>query len=444
MWALAWPAVALNSLQVINTLLDRGFIGHLRPAALTAHGAAINVMFLVFSLAMALSTSATALVSRAFGAEEISEYRKAARQGLSLAIIGGSVLAVLSALTASFAAHALVPSKDVDAAKLMAQFLSIYAIGLPPIYIIQVLAGSLRGVGDTKSPMVISGIQIAFHMLLNFLLVMPSITVGGVKFNLVGMGLPGAATALSVSAWIAALIYIGYAGKTPLGPLWQIQMPERSWVVRIFRIAVPSATMAVLRVASLTAFTLVLAATPTASVSIAAMGVAFGIESVMFMPAFGLSVSASALVGQSLGMKKPERAERLAWVAGHHGAYVTGVLAVLIFLLAPALASLMVAGKADISGEATLLIRYLASTEILFSYAMVMFGALQGAGDTVSPMWISIFTMWGLRVPLAYVLALSAGFGSLGAWWAISFTQAIQGVFALIAFRRGKWKTKKV
>jgi Na+-driven multidrug efflux pump len=64
-WALAWPAVALNSLQVVNTLLDRGFIGHLPAAALTAHGGATNIMFMMFSLAVAVSTGATALVSRA-------------------------------------------------------------------------------------------------------------------------------------------------------------------------------------------------------------------------------------------------------------------------------------------------------------------------------------------------------------------------------------------
>ena len=66
--------------------------------------------------------------------------------------------------------------------------------------------------------------------------------------------------------------------------------------------------------------------------------------------------------------------------------------------------------KADMTAEAVSLIRYLCVTETLFAYAMVAFGAMQGAGDTVRPMWISLFSLWGIRVPLAFILALPAGF----------------------------------
>jgi putative MATE family efflux protein len=327
-----------------------------------------------------------------------------------------------------------------------------------PIFVIQVLAGSLRGIGDTKSPMIISGIQIFLHMTLNFLLVFPAREFGGITIPGAGMGLLGAVTALTVSAWVSAVIYVFWAGSTPLGEQWRIRLPKKQWLYRILRIAFPAATMAVLRVASFTTFTLVLASVPNASVAIAAMGVALGIEPIMFMPAFGLSVAAGALVGQSLGMKRPERAERLAWVAGHYGAGVTAVLALFIFLFAPGIAHLLVGNKPDISAEALLLIRYLCATEVLFSYAMVMMGALQGAGDTVRPMWISIIAMWGLRVPMSFLLALPAGFhvtswlalpfglgaGAAGAWFAMTFTQGIQGLMSLAAFKQGAWKLKEV
>ena len=100
-WALAWPAVALNSLQVINTLLDRFFIGHLEPAALTAQGASQNVMFLMFSLAMALGTASTALVSRAFGAEDVPGYRIGARQCQRSALHCGNCLVGLAGISQS-------------------------------------------------------------------------------------------------------------------------------------------------------------------------------------------------------------------------------------------------------------------------------------------------------------------------------------------------------
>jgi putative MATE family efflux protein len=456
-WILAWPAVALNSLQVINTLLDRGFIGHLHAAALTAHGGATNVMFLMFSLAVAVATGATALVSRAFGADEPSEVRQAAQQALGVAVFGGLVITAITAAISGATAGWILPAHAVEARGEMSRFLACYACGLPAIFVIQVLAGSLRGIGDTRSPMVISGIQILLHITLNFLLVFPTRHIGSVTVPGAGLGLTGAACALAASATLSAIAYVVYVRHTPLGRLSLVRAPKPAWVARVLRIAIPAAVMATLRVLSLTAFTLVLKQAPDAETAIAAMSVAFAIESMMFMPAFGLAAAAGALVGQSLGMGKPARAERLGWTASWYGALVTALLAAPIFVCAPGIVSVLVGGKVEIAREASTLLRYLCVTETLFGFAMVLMGALQGAGDTVRPLWISIFSLWGLRVPLA-VLTLPAGFalggfvplrfalglGSNGAWIAMALTQGIQGIFAFFAFRHGGWKTKKV
>lgn len=258
------------------------------------------------------------------------------------------------------------------------------------------------------------------------------------------MGVVGAATALSTSAWVSAIIYVLYCGRTPLGQAATFRLPSADWVRRILRIAVPAATMAVLRVLSLAIFTFMLKYVANSSVAIAALPVAFGIESIMFMPSFGLSVAASALVGQSLGMKDPDRAERLGWIAAHHGALVTLSLSVPIFFLAPAICGTILADKPDLVGETVSFLRLLCLTETLFAYAMVIVGAMQGAGDTKRPLWISVFSLWGLRVPLAFILAIVLGMGAYGAWIAMSFTQGIQGILCLIAFRQGAWKKAKV
>jgi putative MATE family efflux protein len=457
-WALAWPAVALNSLQVVNTLLDRGFIGHLEESSLTAHGGSMNVMFLMFSLAVALATGAAALVSRSYGARERAAYRMASRQAMGLSIIAGFVICGITLVVAPFAASAVLPADNPEAIRLMTRFAQIYALGMPAIYVIQSLAGCLRGIGDTRSPMVISGMQILLHILLNFVLIFPTRQILGITIPGAGWGLAGAASALSISAWASAIGYVAYAGKTPLGVQWRIRLPRKDWATRILRIAVPAATMAVLRVFSLTAFTIALKLVPNGSAAIAAMGIAFAIESIMFMPAFGLSAAAAALVGQSLGMKRPDRAERLGWIASHHAALVTITLAGPIFIAAPAIAHALLDGKTLIEHEAVTVLRYLCSTEFLFGYSMVLIGAMQGAGDTKRPMWISIVSLWGLRVPLAFVMALKTGqpiglglsmpfgmgLGTNGAWLALAFTQGIQGIMSIIAYRQGAWKLAKV
>lgn len=294
--------------------------------------------------------------------------------------------------------------------------------------------------------MVISGFQIGLHIILNYLFIFPPHEFLGFKLPGAGLGLVGAASALALSAWVSAIGYVFYASRTPLGEQWRIKLPRLDWVKRILKIAVPAAVMSVLRVGSLAAFTLVLASLPgdQGSIAIAAMGTGFAIESVMFMPAFGLSMAAASLVGQSLGMKRPDRAERLAWTAGNYGALVTACLAIPVFLAAPAIANLLLGSKVAIATEAANLIRILCATEILFCYAMTMVGAMQGAGDTVRPMWLTVICMWGLRVPLAWMLALPLAMGSMGAWVAMSFTQAVQGLLSIWMFKQGKWKDKKV
>ncbi|HVL38785.1 MAG TPA: MATE family efflux transporter, partial [Fimbriimonadaceae bacterium] len=132
------------------------------------------------------------------------------------------------------------------------------------------------------------------------------------------------------------------------------------------------------------------------------------------------------------------------WVASHFAAAVVGVLVVPLFIWAPAVAGLILGEKPLMVAAAAELIRWLCVTEIGFAYAMVTIGALQGAGDTVRPMWITVIALWGLRVPLSWALALPLGLGGTGAWIGMSVTQAIQGVMAVIAFKQGKWKLKEV
>src|SRR4029077_4266183 len=105
--------------------------------------------------------------------------------------------------------HVLIPAGNVEAKKLMTAYIIAFGFRLPAQHIIQVFAGSLRGIGDTKSPMVISGLQILMHMTFNFFLILPTLKFGnGFYIPRAGMGLAGAGTAFSISSWVAALVYV--------------------------------------------------------------------------------------------------------------------------------------------------------------------------------------------------------------------------------------------
>lgn len=456
-WALAWPVVTLNILQTANSLLDVGFVGHLDTKSLTAYSAATPVTFLLFTFAMTFPTGTTAVVSRAFGAEQVEEFRMAAKQGLTIGLLLGVVIA-LAAINLSWVLPSLLIPKGSEAAgPHFLTYFAIFAAALPAMFLIQTLAAALRGIGDTRSPMVISGIQIMLHMLLNFILIFPPRQLaGGITFPGFNMGLAGAATALAVSAWLSAIGYLLYSDRTPLTAAWKLVAPTWQWFVRIMRISVPAVAMGVMRVFSFMVFQIILTKSEYGAIGVPAMRPTFSVESIMFMPAFGLSAAAAALVGQSLGMKRPDRAERLGWTASHLGAAITLALVIPVFVAAPYITPLLVADKPEIAAESARFLRYLCVTEVGFAYAMVTLGAMQGAGDTVRPFWITAFSLWGIRVPLTWILVHSStmlfgflpvpglGWGLVGAWFAMSSTQLLQGVLCVLAFKQGKWKFKEV
>ena len=454
LWTMAWPVVALNLLQVANSLIDRFFIGNLPDTSMSAHGASMSFMFLLFSLAYSIAVGAGAIVARAYGAKEISEYRLAAQQSLQVAMYVGIGLSVLAVVLTPFAARLIFQPNYTEEIKQLTLFLGAYSLGVPAICIVQVLAASLRSTGDTKSPMYLSGFQILLHMMLNFLFIFPP------RNNIpgLGLGLTGAGFALSGSAWCSAILYTIYVRRTTLGVKFSLRFPRKDWIVRILKIAIPSGVQAALRTFSLTAFTVVLGIVPNHEAAIAAMGIGFAIESLMFAQAFGVSAAVGALVGQNLGAKEPLRAEKIGWLGGAVASGISTVISFPVFLYVPVIAPVLAGHKPEVAAEVVSIVRWLCVSEPLFCLSMVIIGGMQGAGDTKRPLWIGLVSLWGLRLPIAVVLSLGTGtvifsgiqlpfgyaMGAIGAWIAMSFTQGVQGFLAAWAWKQGKWKTMKV
>lgn len=445
-WDLAWPAIGLNSLQVVNGLLDVKFIGHLGPNALAGQGAAFNVVFLLMSLAMALGTGATALVSRFYGAKSPEDLANASRQSLSLSILLGVIFCVIGFGYAPNLILALTNSDPVITKQAML-FMTPVLLGLPAVFIFNTLASNLRAIGNTMTPMIVSGLAIVVHVIFNVLLIFPTREVNFLGFGFVmpgaNMGMSGAGTAFAISAWFSAFAYFPASNRTVLGSMWRLQWIEIAWAVRILKIAAGAAVASVLRVASFILFTAILSRTTEGPLALGAFAIGIRVEAIAFMPVFGYMIAAAALVGQSLGMKDPHRAEKLAWAANRQAVIVTVIVSLFFIIFSYPLASFF----AEDPVQRYLAAMYLfcvALTEPLFASAMVLTGAQQGAGDTIRPTWISFISQWLLRIPAAWVFAIWLGFGTLGAWWVMSITQAVNGLMMITLFRKGKWKEKKV
>jgi putative MATE family efflux protein len=174
-------------------------------------------------------------------------------------------------------------------------------------------------------------------------------------------------------------------------------------------------------------------------------GYTISMRVVMFalLPSWGLSNAAATMVGQSLGAKKPERAEKAVWMAAKYNLVFLGIVGVFFVALAPLIVSAFttdpVVAKYAIDG-----LRVVAAAFVMYAYGMVMANAFNGAGDTWTPTLLNLFCFWLWEIPLAWLLSQRFGLGVHGVFLSIPIAFSTFAIAAMVMFRRGRWKAKAV
>jgi Na+-driven multidrug efflux pump len=161
------------------------------------------------------------------------------------------------------------------------------------------------------------------------------------------------------------------------------------------------------------------------------------------MPSWGLSNAAATLVGQNLGAKQPDRAERSVWLTGFVNMAFLGVVSVIYISLNESLVRIFTSEPAVVAAGAECL-RVVSYGYIVFAWGLVMPQAFNGAGDTMTPTKINFVCFWLLEIPLAYFLALPFGAKQSGVYWSILVAESMAGIIAIALFRRGKWKAIQI
>jgi putative MATE family efflux protein len=441
-WQLAWPSVLTMMLQTVNSLMDAFFVGHLPNGrqALAATGTGGGIIFLLVSLAMGITVGTTALVARFTGARDSENVLNATGQSLSLGAALGLGLGFLGLLLRGPLASAMLNAdKNPEAAHLCIAFLQAALVAMAPLFVMNVFHAAYRGSGDTRTPLLATLATIGTHITFNYLLI-----YGHCGFP--RLGVVGAGTAFAISIFVGLALFLAVLPFRPAlrGCLKPRYLRLRAdWAWRILRIGAPAALQAVIRTSAMMSFSGMLARTVERDASVAAMQIGIRGESIAFMPGFGYSVAASALVGQNLGAKDPARAERCAIAATLQGIAVMAFMAALFYTFARPFAALFTADPTVCKLGADYL-RVNAFCEPFLGLGMVLTGALQGAGDTVRPTYITVVNMWVIRLPLAHVLMFEMGLQTHGAWLSLASTMVIGGVWTLALFRTGKWKRIKV
>ncbi len=443
---IALPSVATMLLQTTNGLLDRFFVSSLGVEAIAAATTSSTLMFALMSAGMAVSVGTTAFVARSVGENNIKDAETATQQSLIL----GVLISVAIGIPMWFLRHAILRGLGLHAESLPLadSYLQVAILGLPTLLLMVIMNGAFRGIGDTVRPFWVTLGANAVHAGFNYLLIFG-------KFGFPKLGLMGGAVALVLSQAVAVALYAFFLRRSSLRNMRYSVRVQRDWATRIARIGLPASGQQILRVGSMLAFQGLLTRTGAGDGAVAALGVGLASESIAFMPGFGYSIAASAFVGQNLGAKQVSRANAGAWAATWQAIGVMCVMGAIFFTFADPLAHIFIrhaagetaAKSAEIDEALRLTVAYLkiaAFSEPFLGLGMVLTGALQGAGETVSPTMITIVTMVVIRLPLAYVLSQYTSLGTVGAWMAMSVSTVLMGVFTVVIFRQGKWRTTQV
>lgn len=443
----AMPSVAMMLVQTFNGFLDRFFVSKLGPEALAAVTICTSWMWLILAAAMAVSTGTTALVGRFIGAGKaaapqeaeaaLADAAAATRQSILLSLLISAVVA--AALVAFRHPLLIVQGLDSHALPLAEPYLLVLALGQPVQFLVMILGGVFRGLGDTTRPFLVTLGSVAVHAVGNAILI-PR------------LGIAGGALALVASQVLALALTVYFLRRSPVaagltGP-WRL---DREWARRILKIGLLAALQQLIRVGSMLVFQGMLARTGSGSAAVAALGVGLLFESIAFMPGFGYSIAASAFVGQNLGAGNLKRANAGAWAATWQAIAVMSVMGVVCYLFAEPFARVFLQHGSDAAQNARtdetlrLAVDYLkiaAFSEPFLALGMGLVGALQGAGETLSPTLLTAFAMVFVRLPLAWFLLHH--YGLSGAWWAMSLSTMLQGLLVIVVFRQGRWRTVRV
>jgi putative MATE family efflux protein len=432
---LALPAALENVLHMAVFIVDIIMIGRLGTAPVAAVGLAGALSFIIAMIFTALNVGTTALVARNFGARQKDEAREVAGQSILISLVFGltispfifyfadNILILMSAEESVVGTGFQIPQNS-------AEFL---------IFRLIILTGTsiFRGAGDTRTPMVITLVTNCVNILFNWLLIFgiwifPRMEVAGAAW----------ATSIAYTVGASLIFYKLLSRKSILTISFRnIVAVKRSIIKRILRISLPATLDASLTQMGYLFLIKIIAMLGT--VSLAAHQIAIRIEAISFMPGFALAVATATIVGQSLGAGKPELA-RLSMRKNCQIALAMMGFFAFIFLAFAKPMAMVFHPEQDVLALSAYCVMIAALEQPALAIYMVYSGGLRGAGDTLSPMIITIVGTLCFHLPVAYVFGIVLEWGLAGIWFGAALDWILRSIAVYILFRRGRWRRIKV
>lgn len=423
--SLSIPSILAQLSATVMFFIDAAMVGHLGAKASAAIGIVETTGWLLGGLSSAANMGFSVQVAHAIGANDFVRARQVLRQSLVCGIIWALSITAIAISISSPLPYWLGGSAEIahDATLYFAIF---SAFGI--FFQMEGLAGSmLKCSGNMKIPSALNILMCLMDVVFNYIFIY--ILEMGVVGAAIGTGLAMVITALLM---LYFLLYRSDILKLKGRP--GSFRPKSDVVGNAFRIGGPMGLQHILMGSAQVVSTVIVA--PLGTVAIAAHSLAITVESLCYMPGFGIAEAATTLVGQSFGARKRQLTQSFANMSTGSGMIVMTLMGILMYVFAPELMALMTPVD-EIIGIGAQCLRIEAFAEPMFAAAIVCNGVFIGAGDTLRPAIMSLLSMWGVRLTLAALLATT--YGLPGVWVAMAIELTFRGFIFLVRQFRGGW-----
>jgi putative MATE family efflux protein len=434
---MAIPMMLEMAMESILALVDLYFVGHLENSsvAIQTVGLTESVLTVIYSLALGLSTTATAFVARRIGERNPEAASKAGMQIIVIALIITVIISIAGFLYARDIL--LIMGASAATADQGNSFVSITIGGSVIIVSLFLLNGIFRGAGNAAIAMRSLWIANVANIILC------PIFIRGLG-PIPGFGLTGAAIATTIgrSLGVGYQVYNFFNDKNILRIRLSHFIPEWQQIKSIVKIATPGTLQ--FAIASYSwIFLAELVATTGGEAGSAGYQISLRLMTFFLLPAWGLSNATATLVGQNLGAGHTERAEQTVVQTIKFIVVLLGAVSILFLTCGDSFASFFTDDN-DVKNIATLSLKIFSGGFIIYGIGMVLTGAFNGSGDTWTPTQINLFAFWMFQIPFAYLLTKYFAMGPLGVFISIPVTEAGQTLATYIMFKMGKWKKTQV
>lgn len=433
-WNFALPMFVGNIFQqmyhIINSIIVGKYIG---KGALAAVGASFPIMFSLIALIIGISIGGTVVISQYFGAKQFDKVKRASDTLMIMLVVAGFVFGILGILLGKpiFSIMGL-PEELIDDAK---KYLDINMLGMFALFGYNAVSAVLRGMGDSKTPLYFLIVSTFVNFGLDVLFVL--------KFN---WGIEGVAWSTVIAYGTSWLLAVWYLNRTHSILKFSFLKPtfDKAIFKQALRIGLPSGIQQTF--VGIGAMALMSVVNRFGVNTIAAYSAASRIDSFVSMPAMNFAAALSAFVGQNLAAQKLKRIKNGFRATLIMSGIVCIILTIFVVFFGDSIMRLFVdPNEKDIAEVIRIGHEYLVivcSFYILFSTMFVINGLLRGAGATIVPMFVTLFSLWLVRLPVAQIL--SQNLGERGIWWSLPIGWAMGLIGASVYYMSGKWKNKGI